>query len=100
MKNYEKGKENSIKKYSTQKLICDRTDKTNYLSHYQNLQFYIKTGMKMTNLHSIFSSKQKPFMKDYILDNIDNRKIAKDLEQDFALPTFKLLNNVVFGKPR
>ena len=37
-------------------------------------------------------------MKDYILDNIKNGKIAKDLGQDFGVTVFKLLNNAVFGK--
>ena len=86
------------KKDSTEKLICDTGNKEKYLYHYQNLQFYIKMGMKLTKVHSIISFKQKCFMKDYILNNIKNRKIAKDLGQDFGVTIFKLLNNAVFGK--
>jgi len=54
------------KKSSTEKLICDTGNKEKYLCHYQNLQFYIKMGMKITQVHSIISFKQKCFMKEII----------------------------------
>ena len=86
------------KNSSTEKIICDQTNKTNYLCHYENLQFYVKMGMKIKKVHSIISFKQKCFMKNYILDNIANRKIAKDKGEEFGVTIFKLLNNAVFGK--
>jgi len=55
-------------------------------------------GMKITKIHSIISFKQKCFMKDYILDNIENRKHAKDKGEDFGVTIYKLLNNAIFGK--
>ena len=37
----------------TEKLICDQTNKTNYLVHYRLLQFYVRHGMKITKIDTI-----------------------------------------------
>ena len=40
------------------KLICDWTDKKNYLIHYRMLKFYIRHGMIVDKVHEIISFKQ------------------------------------------
>ena len=42
----------------TSKLICDWSDKKNYLVHYRMLKFYIRHGMVVNKVHSIISFKQ------------------------------------------
>ena len=42
----------------TKKLICDWSDKTNYLLHYRMLKFYVRHGMIVDKIHNIFSFKQ------------------------------------------
>ena len=40
------------------KLICNWTDKKNYLIHYRMLKFYVKHGMIVEKVHEVISFKQ------------------------------------------
>ena len=84
--------ENYVK---SKKLICDWTDKKNYLVHYRMLKFYVRHGMVVEKIHEIISFKQSKWLESYISFNTQKRNTAKnDFEKDF----FKLLVNATFGK--
>ena len=77
------------------KLICDWTDKKNYLVHYRMLKFYVKHGMIVEKVHEVISFKQRSWLKPYIDFNTNKRnKVDNDFEKDF----YKLLNNAFYGK--
>ena len=79
----------------TKKLICDWSDKKNYLVHYRMLKFYIRHGMIIDKVHNIISFKQSRWLEKYIKFNTQKRNKAKnDFEKDF----YKLLNNAFYGK--
>ena len=79
----------------TSKLICDWSDKKNYLVHYRMLIFYIRHGMIVDKVHNIISFKQNRWLEKYISFNTQKRNKAKnDFEKDF----YKLLNNAFYGK--
>ena len=79
----------------TKKLICDWSDKKNYLIHYRMLKFYIRHGMIVDKVHNIISFKQSRWLEKYINFNTQKRNKAKnDFEKDF----YKLLNNAFYGK--
>ena len=79
----------------TKKLICDWSDKKNYLYHYRMLKFYIRHGMIVDKVHNIISFKQNRWLQKYISFNTQKRNKAKnDFEKDF----YKLLNNAFYGK--
>ena len=79
----------------TKKLICDWSDKKNYLVHYRMLNFYIRHGMIVDKVHNIISFKQSRWLEKYINFNTQKRNQAKnDFEKDF----YKLLNNAFYGK--
>ena len=79
----------------TKKLICDWSDKKNYLVHYRMLKFYIRHGMIVDKIHNIISFKQSKWLEKYINFNTQKRNKAKnDFEKDF----YKLLNNAFYGK--
>ena len=40
------------------KLICDWSDKKNYLIHYRSLKFYVRHGMIVDKVHEMISFKQ------------------------------------------
>ena len=40
------------------KLICDWSDKENYLIHYRILNFFIKHGMIVDKVHEVISFRQ------------------------------------------
>ena len=86
----------NIKYNSTdKKLILDLLPKKNYKVYYNNLEYYLKLGVKVTKVHRILTFDEKPFLKEYIDSNTELRKQSKnDLEKDL----FKLMNNAIFGR--
>ena len=79
----------------TKKLICDWSDKKNYLIYYRMLKFYVKHGMVVDKVHEIISFKQNKWSEKYITFNTQKRNQAiNDFEKDF----YKLHNNVFNGK--
>ena len=79
----------------TKKLICDWSDKKNYLVHYRMLKFYIRHGMIVEKVHNIISFKQSRWLEKNMNLNTQRRNQAvNDFEKDF----YKLLNNAFYGK--
>jgi hypothetical protein len=79
----------------TDKLIPNLFDKTEYVVHYRNLQYYVSQGIVIKKIHEAIEFDQASWMKPYIEFNTTERAKAKnDFEKDF----YKLMNNSVFGK--
>ena len=92
---------NSIKpkKYKpTAKLICDQTNKKHYGIHYRMLKFYIRMGMIVTKIHTIFRFKQSRWLAPYIDFNTKKRMIASKEKNKPAENLYKLANNSYYGK--
>ena len=84
--------ENYVK---SKKLICDWTDKRNYLVLYRMLKFYVRHGMVVDKIYEKISFKKSKWLEKYINFNTQKRNKAKnDFEKDF----YKLLNNAFYGK--
>ena len=47
----------------TSKLICDWSDKKNYLIQYRIFKFYVRHGMIVDKVHEIFSFKQSKWLE-------------------------------------
>ena len=68
----------------TNKLICDWSDKKNYLIHYTMSKFYVRHGMVVGKVHEIISFKQSKWLEKYINLNTQKRNQAvNDFETDF-----------------
>ena len=66
------------------KLICDWSDKKNYLVHYRMLRFYVRYGMIVDKVHVIISFKQSSWLEKYTNFNTQKRNQAViDFEKDF-----------------
>ena len=88
-------KDLELKPPDSKKLLLTLEDKSNYVVHYRNLQFYLKQGMKLKRVHRVLEFEQECWMEPYIRMNTEFRKNSKsDFEKNF----FKLMNNSVFGK--
>ena len=78
-----------------QKLNPNLKDKEKYVLHYQNLQLYLKLGLKLKKIHRALEFSQSKWLEPYIAFNTQKRAGAKNaFEKDF----FKLMNNSVSGK--
>ncbi|KAL9982399.1 hypothetical protein ACROYT_G004435 [Oculina patagonica] len=84
-----------LKLPESEKLVLTLEDKSNYVVHYRNLQFYLKQGMKLKKVHRVLEFEQECWMEPYIRMNTEFRKKAKN---DFEKNFYKLMNNSVFGK--
>ena len=62
----------------TKKLICDWSDKKNYLVHYRLLNFYIRHGMEVENVHTVISFQQSRWLEKYKSFNTQKRNKAKN----------------------
>ena len=86
----EKRKINKIKK-----LICNLSDKENYVCHIRLLQQALNHRLILKEVQRVIQFNREAWLKPYIDMNTELRKQAKnDFEKDF----YKLMNNVVFGK--
>ena len=89
---------NSVKQPNykpTEKLMCDLTNKYNYLMHYRMFKFYTNMGMKVTHIHTIYRFKQSLWLEKNIIHNTQKRTKAKT---NFEKDLYKLMNNAFFGK--
>lgn len=77
------------------KLIPNQMNKTRYACLLNNLQFYVKHGLKITKVHECIEFEQAPLMRAYIDHNSVKRKAATT---DALKDLFKLLNNAIYGK--
>ena len=84
-----------IKINKIEKLICNLSDKENYVCHIRLLIKALNHGLILKKVHRVIQFNQESWLKPYIDMNTILRKQAKhDIEKDF----FKLMNNDVFGK--
>ena len=79
----------------TKKLICDWSDKENYLIHYRMLKFYVRHGMIIDKVHDIISFRQSKWLDKYINFITQKRNQAVN---DFEKGFYKLLNNAFYGE--
>ena len=47
----------------TKKLICDWSDKKNFLIHHRMLKFYVRYGMRVDKVHEIIPFKQSKWLE-------------------------------------
>ena len=84
-----------IKINKCSKLICGLHDKNKYVVHMRALKQALYHGLILKIVHNAITFYQETWLKEYINDNIIERKKTKnDFEKDF----FKLMNKSVFGK--
>ena len=63
------------------KLAPNLNNKQNYVLHYSALQQCLINGLILTKVHKVISYDQKPWLKNYIDFNTQNRTIAKQIKK-------------------
>ena len=63
-----------IKIGGVNKLVPNLRNKSKYVFHYRNLQFYLSLGIKLSKIHKFLKFKQSNCLEEYIEFNTDKRK--------------------------
>lgn len=79
----------------SKKLTPNCYPKKNYVTHYLNLQMYLKMGMKISKVHRILSFSQSPWLRPYIELLHKKRITSKD---EFSKEFYKKMINSFFGR--
>ena len=66
--------------------------------HYQNLQFYLRLGLKLKNIYRVLEFNQSHWLKQYAeFDTHKGTEAETNVDKD-GKALYKLKNNVVYGK--
>ena len=87
--------ENEPEKKPTEKLIIDQANKQRYFLHYRDLIFYIRHGIRIVKVDTVYKFKQSPWLAKYIKYNTEQTKKAKT---EFEKHFYKLMNSSFYGK--
>jgi hypothetical protein len=83
------------KYHSQSKLLLTHLPKRHYVVHFALLQFYMKMGAVVTEVHRCVRFHQAPFFEPYITFNSRERQRATN---ELAKEYYKLKNNSLYGK--
>ena len=79
-----------------EKLVPNLRDKKSYVIHIQALNQALQHGLRPDRIHRAIEFDQSPWLKTYI---DFNTQLGTAATNDFEKHFFKLMNNLVFGKP-
>ena len=73
-------------------------DKEKYVIHYENLQLYLKLGLKLKKIHRVLEFIKSQSLKPYIkFDTQKRMETGKNNDED-GKALYKLMNNDIHGK--
>ena len=78
----------------TEKLIMYQTNKQRYFSHYRDLKLYMRHGIKIVKVHTVYKVNQSPWLAKNIKYTEQRSKAKTEFEKDF----YKLMNNSFYGE--
>ena len=73
-------------------------NKEKYVIHYENLQLYLRLGLKLRKIHRVLEFSQSQWLKPYIEFNKEKRIDAEENFDKEGSALYKLMNNGVYQK--
>ena len=73
-------------------------NKEKYVIHYENLQLYLRLGLKLRKIHRVFEFNQSQWLKPYVKFNKQKRTEAEKNGDRDGKALYKLMNNAVYLK--
>ena len=83
---------------NVKKLVPNFFDKEKYVFHYENLQLYLRLGLKLKKLDRVLEFNQSQWLKPYTEFNIQKRIEAEKNKDKDGKALQKLMNNAIYGK--
>ena len=75
-------------------MLSNFFDKEKYATHYENLQLYLRLGLKLKKIYRVLEFNQSQWLKQHV--EFNTQKIIEDGKDGKAL--HKLMDNAVYGK--
>ena len=72
-------------------------DKEKYAIHYENLQLYLRLGLKLNEIHCVLEFNQSMFKIIFLIPHTIKNTSRKNSDKD-EKALYKLMNNVVWEK--
>ena len=72
-------------------------DKGKYVIHYEYLQFYLRLGLKLKEMHRLLEFSQSRWLKQFVEFNKKKEQKQKKCDKD-GKALYKLMNNAVYRK--
>ena len=66
--------------------------------HYENLQLYLRLGLRLKKIHRVLEFNQSQCLKQYVEFNTQKRIEAEKNGSKDGKALYKLMNNAVYGK--
>ena len=79
-------------------LLPNFFDKEKYVFHYEQLQFYLRLGLKLKKIHCVLEFNQSQSLKPYVKFNTQKRIEAGKNGVKDGKALYKLMSNAVYGK--
>ena len=74
-------------------------DKEKYVLHHENLQLYLRQGLKFKKIHLLLEFKQSPWLKTFIEFKKQKKTIeAEKFNDRDGKKLYKLMNNAIYDK--
>jgi hypothetical protein len=89
------GQQKDYKESKVKKLCTTFFDKIDYVMNYRHLKLVLSLGVELLKVNQVMQYKQKDFMKEYIMKNINLRRACKN---EFEKSFYKLMCNSVYGR--
>ena len=73
-------------------------DREKYGIHYENLQLYLRLGLKLKKIHRVLEFNQSPLLKQYVQFKTQKRIEALKNGDKNGKALYQLMSNVVYRK--
>ena len=73
-------------------------NKEKYVIHYENLQLYLRLGLKLRKINRVLEFSQSQWLKPYIEFNKEKRIEAEENVDKDGSALYKLMNNGAYEK--
>ena len=64
---------------NVKKLVHNFFDKEKYVFRYENLQLYLRLGLKLKKIHHVLEFNQSQWLKPYVEFNMQKRIVAEKM---------------------
>ena len=83
---------------NVKKLALNFFDKEKFMLHHENLQLYLRLGLKLKNLHSELEFNQSQWLKPYFEFNTQKKNRSRKNGDKDGKALYKQMNNALYGK--